>query len=394
MCVLRHLLLTLFLLTAALPLAGAECKTLVTLVPNVAERCKGGLPGEPVALPEVKKVAQMQAFFLHLFFRDAAVKDGRIRIGVRILLKDAEGTIRFDSRDSIRVLEMKAPAPGKQLLHPSGCRVVLGRDRAPGEYTVEVEVTDYFAQNRVAGDTDKITLTAEPQNGRDFQSPAEVTKFMQGYYLNPEPDRIIPALRFWAKLLPDLRKRGKVADTQIYAWFYFALKQNAQLWKSFAAELSGMEEPDRKGAALVLLALSGKNPKAKAIFEVDGVRDPWQIRVLWHEFFAVGSGRAVEKVCQQIYRVAKGMRPEDFAALPAPAPADRERVKDNLTGRAALWSVHALARKHKLAAGYLNRLLVEKKIQDSFTTEAVLRIIRPGAAEQDLRTVLPAGTEE
>ena len=40
MFMLKRLALILFALSAALPLTGAECKTLVTLVPNVAERCR------------------------------------------------------------------------------------------------------------------------------------------------------------------------------------------------------------------------------------------------------------------------------------------------------------------------------------------------------------------
>jgi hypothetical protein len=394
MFLLKRILLTLLLLAGSLPLAGVECKTLVTLVPNVAERCAGMLPGESVALPGVKSVAQMQTFFLHIFFKDAAVKDGRSRVAVRILLKDAAGTICFDSRDSIKVLDMKAPAPGKQLLHPSGCRVILGRDKAPGEYTVETEVTDLLAENRSGKDTDKIMLTVNPQEGKGFQSQREVMKFMRNYYRNPEPDRIIPALRFWAVVQPELRQAGRGRPLALYSWFYFALKNNPQWWKPFAVEVTRMETADRNSASLVLLALTGKNPRAREVFEVGQVHTLWQVKVLWSEFFATGSAAPVEKICKQIKRFPGGMRPEDYKALAAPTAADREKLKDNIIGRAALWSTRSFARSHKLVAGYLNKRLVEKRIQDSFTEEAVLRSIRPEYVEPEGNTLLPGAVEE
>ena len=389
---LKRIALTALLLLSVLPLAGVECKTLVTLVPNVAERLGGMLPGRSVSLPGVTSVTQMQTFHLHLFVRDAVVKEGRSRIGVRILIRDAAGKISFDSRDSIKVLELPAAAPGKQLLHPSGCRVVLGKDKTPGEYTVETEVTDFFAGNNIGRDTAKFTLISDPQEGRGFQSRQEVLAFMQNYYRNPEPARIVPALRFWAGVLPELRKKGQAPALPLYAWFYHALKQNRQWVKAFAGEMRKMEKQDQSAAALVILALGGK--KGRELFEVAEVKQPWQVNVLWNEFFATGRRAAVEKICGQIWRVAVGMRPEEFKALVNPAEADRRKVTDNLIGRSALWSLHSFARSHELVAGYLRKQLAEKKIQDGFTNEAVLRIIRPELTEPAGRTLLPAALEE
>ncbi len=389
---LKRIALTAFALLAALPLAAVECKTLVTLVPNVAERLGGILPGRSVSLPSVTRVAQMQTFHLHLFLRDAVVKDGRVRVGVRILIRDAAGKISFDSRDSIKVLELPVSAPGKQLLHPSGCRVVLGKDKAPGEYTVEAEVTDFFAGNSTGRDTAKVTLIASPQEGKAFHSRQEVLNFMQNYYRKPEPDRIVPALRFWAGVLPELRKEGKGQPVPLYSWFYFALKQNAQWLKPFAEEIRNMEKPDQSGAALVLLALSGK--KGRELFEVAEVKHPWQLDVLWNEFFVTGGKAPVIKISGQIWRLAVGMRPEEFKALANPADADRAKVMDNLIGRSALWRLHSFARTHELTAGYLSKQLAEKKIQDGFTAEAVLRMVRPELTEPAGRTLLPAALEE
>ena len=392
MFMLKRFALTCLLMLAALPLAGVECKTLVTLIPNVAERCNGLLPGQSASLPGVSRVARMQTCYMHLFFRDVAVKDGRIRVAVRILLRDAAGKICFDSRDSIKILEVAAPAPGKQLLHPSGCRVVLGRDKTPGEYTVETEVTDLNAENSIARDADKITLIADPQEGKGFQSQREVMNFMRNYYLNPEPDRIVPALRYWRSILPELRQAGRVRPLTLYSWFYFALKQNPQWWKPYAVEVTKMEREDRNSAALVITALSGK--KSKELFEVNEVKTLWQVKVLWNEFFATGSYAPVEKICKQIKRLPQGMRPEDYKALENPTAGDRAKLMDNLIGRSALWGIRSYARTHKLVAGYLNKRLTEKRIQDSFTAEAVLRSICPEFIEPEGRTLLPGTLEE
>lgn len=393
MFMLKRLALILFALSAALPLTGAECKTLVTLVPNVAERCSGILPGQALSLPSVSRVSHMQTFHVHLFFRDLTVRDGKIKAGTRILIRDAAGTIHFDSRDSIKALELPAPAAGKQLLHPSGCRVVLGRDKNPGDYTVETEVTDLNAVNSVARDTAKITLTINPpQEGKGFQSQREVMNFMRNYYLNPQPERIVPALRFWAGILPELRQGWRSRPLALYSWFYFALKPNPQWWKPFAVEVTKMEAPDRNGASLVLMALSGK--KSRELFEVQEVKTLWQENVLWSEFFATGGKAPVEKICRQIRRFPQGMRPEDYKMLQNPTAADREKLMNNIIGRSAMWSIRSFARTHKLVAGYLNKQMMEKRVQDDFTAEVILRSIRPEFLEPEGNTLLPAAMEE
>ena len=102
----------------------------------------------------------------------------------------------------------------------------------------------------------------------------------------------------------------------------------------------------------------------------------------------------MEKLCKQIKRFPQGMRPEDYKALENPTAGDRAKLMDNMIGRSALWGIRSYARTHKLVAGYLNRRLIEKRIQDSFTEEAVLRSIRPEFIEPEGRTLLPGTLEE
>ena len=80
--------------------------------------------------------------------------------------------------------------------------------------------------------------------------------------------------------------------------------------------------------------------------------------------------------------------------LQDPTAADREKLMNNIIGRSAMWSIRSFARTHKLVAGYLNKQMMEKRVQDDFTAEVILRSIRPEFLEPEGNTLLPTAMEE
>ena len=372
-------------LTAFLPLGAIECEALATLVPRLADRCGGVPAGFAAPLPTVSHVSRHQPFSIQFFFRDPVLKDGKMRVSARVILRGPSGQIRFDSRDSIKVLDAPGPRPGREILHPAGCRIVFGRDDAEGEYTVDVAVTDLLAK-RTAHGTAAITLADRLPEGAAFTSMREFDEFIMGYYRAPDPERIMPAFRFLAGQLPELRKRRHFTPVPLMAWFYYALKVNPQLWKDFAKQAAALDPADRPHAVAVLAALTGKGTrepaKLKSVYEPpEKLTAPWQLDVLWSRFFAAGDLQPVERLCGEVARVPRGITPEAYKKLAAPTAEDKAKLLDHVMGRGALWSLGANARKHPLAAAYIQSLLGRKRITDMFAAQSLLRVLQTRAAQ-------------
>ena len=372
-------------LAAVLPLGALECDVLVTLVPRLGDRCGGVPAGFAAPLPAVSHVSRHQPFFIQVFFRDPVLNEGKMHLAMRVIVRDPAGQISFDSRDSVAVLHVPGPRPGREVLHPAACRIAFGKEKPAGKYLVSVEVTDLNAKRAARGGAE-IELADRVPDGRAFSSMREFDKFILEYYLAPDPERILPAFRFLAGQLPEMRRQKHFTSVPLMAWFYYALKFNPQLWKDFAGELSALDPTDRPHAAAVLAALTGKGTrepaKLRSLYEPpEKLTAPWQLDVLWSAFFATGDRRPVERICREVARLPRGMTPQKFKELAAPTPEDKAKLLDHTMGRGALWSLGANARNHPLVAAYIRSLLERKQISDLFTAQAMLRILQDRAGQ-------------
>jgi len=373
-------------LTACLPLGAIECDALATLVPRLGDRVSEGFS---MPLPTVSQVSRKQPFSIHFFLRDPVVRDGRIRVAARVILRDPSGGIRFDSRDGIRILDAPAAHPGRARLHPAACRIVFGRDDPAGEYAADVAVTDLHS-GRTAHGTAEISLTDDIPEGHAFATMRELDDFLTGYYRAPDPGRILPAFRFFAGQLQELKKHRRFTPLSVMAWFYHALKSNPQLWRAFAAQTAALDPADRPHAAAVLAALTGKGhrspEKLRALYAPpEKLTAPRQLDALWSEFFAAGNRKPVERLCAEASRMPRGITPEAYGKLAAPTAEDKTKLLDHVMGRAALRSLEANARKHPLVAASIRSMLERKRITDPAAEKALRRILRPRNAAAERR---------
>ena len=301
----------------------------------------------PPNLQRTQRVAHEQPLYCYLLFMNYATDEE----GVAWLEFDFEVTApdgsSFASYESVEA--WRGPSrPGRVLRSVATPLIAFdARDRL-GTYTVEFVLTD-----RISGTTSRVRDTVELVEyaaGAGFANRAEVRDWIDGYYLDKDPARLIPAL----VTASTFGRPGELADTPWIGFFQAGFAENRWLLPYLAAEHATAEGDLRAAVAFLLAYLEADDAlMARTLTpdELDAARDaaarawsidervgrPADIDVLWGSFLATGRVAPI----QYLVRVL-GL--------------DAERPGDDVLCAAAHGSLLSNARQHPLVRGYLETL--------------------------------------
>ena len=386
----RKILAAAAVVLAALPAVRAlDGKLFFTLAPNVEDEFRHIMPHRPPHVSNVVRCVRRQPVTLVLLLRGPATgKDGAVRVEV----------------ESVETVD-----PGgkkKVLVRPEEHRVLLkGVRKTPRDFagvmlaplfvTLIVEDGDPLGKYRFAmrirdlGDGSELALAAEiaaveqlPGAPEKPMTTGEMSKFITHYYRQPDPAKIPAA--FAAFLRYDIKASGSkkhydpLASLCAFAELY---KLNPQLRPALAAGAAGYSTIHKQYVAMILAQagaedseLAGADPELKQLFaRFNGkkplsfakVVHPAQLDALWTTFFVTGRVEPIRRLVGELGKRTDVMTAAEVKKLGRkPTREESAKVMNGLIGRMAEWSLASNAKQHRLAAYYLEAMLMRNMYPD------------------------------
>ena len=350
------------------------------------------LAGRPPILCSVSSVRARQPFMLRLLWSGASVVDGKSSLDCTFTLYDPKGEVFFCTGAApLERVTVPCNNPKAFFVYPQIVTVVFPVTAAPGKYRIEAKLVD-------AGDgaekilTSEIELRAAAAEAKPFESLEEMDRWVMGYYSHPDPDRLIPALRTFIASFPELKEKKLFMPLSMLGFFYYAIKENPQLYAELADYVNTLSGEEQQYAALVAVHLGAEArdrlaaearkaiPAGANPFVVTDPDAPWQLDILWSEFFATGQVAPLGKIVEQLRKLSFGITPEEYKQIKEPTEQDKRNLNIHLMGRAAQWSLKANAMAHRLVFFYLEGMLKHDRVADAGAKKALTEIV--AAADQ------------
>ena len=350
------------------------------------------LAGRPPILCSVSSVRARQPFMLRLLWSGASIVEGKSSLDCTFALYDPQGEVFFCTGSApLERVTVPCNNPKAFYVYPQVVTVVFPVTAAPGKYRIEAKLVD-------AGDGTEKTLTSEIElraaaaEVKPFETLEELDRWLMGYYSHPDPDRLIPALRKYLESFPELKQKKVFMPLPVLGFFYYAIKENPQLYAELADFVNTLSGEERQAAALVAVHLGGEArdrlaaearksiPAGADPFVVTDPEAPWQIDLLWNEFFATGRVAPLGKIVEQLRKLSFGITPEEYKKIKEPTEEDRRNVGIHLMGMAAQWSLKSNAMAHRLVFFYLEGMLKHDQVADPAAKKALAEIV--AAADQ------------
>ncbi len=382
------------LFAAGVSLSAIEGQVVATLSENIAEQWAGIPPERPPLVPTVASVVRKQPFKIEPIFYKVAVKEGKAAVRVRLTIHAPDGSVYFDSKDTLPGQEFPCTAPNAARLCASSLKIDFEPKDKAGEYEIIVRIMDLNDKSECVAKT-KITLL-DKAPALDIP-PAELEGMLVRYYAAPRPECIMPLLRHMLDVKIPMLQKDKKRPFQpgpIASWFVFAFRRNPQLYPELAAMRSGAMDFRNSFLAQIALGVGGaaaetiplperkilQDGAGRTALDFDEVTLPWQIDALWSEFFVTGGRRPIERIVETIVCAEGPMSPEEYKKLKSPSMDDRLALIRHLNGVAAVWSLASNAKTHRLVSFYLEAMLQRGELKNDYTKNVVTKILAQAAA--------------
>lgn len=352
---------------------------------NIHDQWNGILPGCSPVIPGCEQVVREELFTVNVLFVSPSIKHGRICVSGKLRLTDSSGKEKFSIP-----LEKQAFAcenPDSVFLFPNFLLASFDPPDALGEYTFSAVLKD---EN--SGKTKTVSSVVKLVDKCAYKVDDDPMKAMNTFYSQPASQNIIPAFQDLLKKLPDVRqKQGNAFNpVSMLGLFYYALKNNPQLWKEFARYANALDNDESRCYAAAIMHELGDNafamlseqtrkawnPKMAGMFNIgNDIIAPWQLDLLWSEFFVTGRREPVMRIANEIAKMKGNISLEDFKKIQNPTDNDRKSMMTYLVGMAANWSLNSNAGQHMLVAEYIECALERNEFRDDFVKASVNRIL-------------------
>lgn len=287
---------------------------------------------------------------------------------VKILAPDTTSI----EKKNLKAIDAKVPEA--KLVRISEQSISLTFDQ-PGKYDVQVTVRDLIA-NTVQ--THKQTIEVKEYSYKKlFNDYRQFVIWMNTYYQNPSPEKVIDGVVFFAQLDPETRDKS---STYTLVYFGKLFSNNPylipHLLKSYPAQ-----DNDTKVFLLAMLPyvkydfnefISKLDNTEKRFYTEwvkrsipypeSGIEEPvtmqdamktsHQLDMLWSAFFASGEYRPIKQLVEVLrFGEFKGSFDKYKQTR---AMADEKNAAKDLVYKAAKWSIESNVKQHKLVKDYCN----------------------------------------
>jgi hypothetical protein len=258
-------------------------------------------------------------------------------------------------------------------------------DAADGIATVKAEVETPGGHQALDSSTIQIE-SFETGSKKVFKNAAEFGTFLQTYYRQPNPARLLPAMQF---MLATQDKDSRQGQAEIVAAFLSAaLSSDLVAAKEFQIRAS-VQPPMSRALGLLVLRSAGydinrtldtmSEGERKKFLNLSPLQDPFDLTptqalfqhldMLWAVFGATGELKPVQTVASALNWRADY---EDFDKLrktPNHPSTLTPSIVRGVTYTAAGWSLSSFQRNDSLVADYIEYLLASSDIPQSVKSE-------------------------
>lgn len=352
---------------------------------NIQDQWTGILPGRSPIVPGCTQAVREEPFTVNVLFVSPSVKNGKVRVSGKLRMTDSSGKEKFSF--PLKTQDFACEDSNSVFLFPDYVQVSFDPPDTLGEYTFSADLKD---EN--SGETKTVSNVVQLVEKCTYKVDNVPMKAMNKFYSQPASQNIIPAFQDFLKKLPELKqKQGNAFNpVSLLGLFYYALKNNPQLLGEFAKYADTLDDAEsRCYAAAIMHELGDKafsmlseqtrktwNPKMAGMFNIGNeIVAPWQLDLLWSEFFVTGRREPVMRIANEIAKMKGNISLEDFKKIQNPTDENRKSLMAYLIGMAANWSLNSNAGQHMLVAQYLECALKRNEFEDNFVKVFVSRIL-------------------
>ena len=395
---LKKLLLTIFLGIFTLTAAAFDVRVIPSLTVNLFDQVKYVPHSLGLNVGMVKSVVCGQPFniYFSLALKNPTERD--LKLNGELVLIKADG-----SREKITeklFFDVKKGQKGV-FISPVSYVMIFEKGDKTGTYFFELTLAE---KDNPAG---KHTFSAAVALADKMpEAPLKLTKnefdqLLSRYYLNPQPEKLLPALRYFLEDGIDLmqKKKGKSFDPRhILHGFSAALKLNPQLWRNLAEMTKNSPEKNHLYYALIFAGLgkdavlqnkeiiaplvqvqigqfAGKNP-----LDFKESTHPAHLDMLWMEFFITGKYAPVEKIARELrkrdvltLKEAKKIRESKRAFT----EEEKLKLRNFMMSLSAHWSLRSNIRQGNPLIGFYLLGMVQRKVcADAHAEALVVNILK------------------
>ncbi len=346
----------------------------------------------------VKSVVREQPFniYFSLALKNPAEQDLKLN-GDLVLIK-ADGT-----REKITETSFFEGKKGKKgvFISPVSYVMIFEKGDKTGNYFFELTLTENGNPAKKHTFSVPVELVDKMPDVPERLTKEEFNQLLSRYYLKPQPEKLLPALRYFLDEGIDLmqKKKGKSFDPRhVLHGFATAFKLNPQLWRALAEMTKNSPEKDHLHYALIFAGIgkdavlqnkeiiaplvqvqigqfAGKNP-----LDFKESTHPAHLDMLWMEFFITGKYIPIENIAGELRKrdvltlnEAKKIRESkrEFSN------EEKLRLRNFMMTLSAHWSLRSNIRQgNPLVGFYLWGMVQRKACADAHAEALIVNILK------------------
>lgn len=340
------------------PTGQLEVMVAVSASPEYIKEWVASHYNQPITIKTVKEIKQNQMVYASAIVSGFGVTDkGGVDLSGDFILLDPKGKASIEQKDIFHVKVEKGPAPGGFIMLDPALDLMVEESDPEGVYILKAVVRDNVLGKTASGEYKltykKQTAGAIPKT-EDFSSVDDFDKWITYYYINPEPQKIPSAIKFYSDFSLYDKENTRLSTAAFFAALF---KKDNELMKKSFDDISTTGSENAKSALLNALYLVNSE-ESKALIKKAGaewkseslkkaiekttsssapdifaepVRDAERLDMLWGTFLATGDKEPVRKIISALH-----------------LSEDGHGLEIAIVGGAAKWSLTSNALQHKI----------------------------------------------
>lgn len=298
----------------------------------------------------IDKVYKNQYFLIPLLFgnykRDV---NNNVDLEYDLKILTPQGTV-YLNQENIKAVQTKVDNL-VVLRSATNLQVCFETNNPLGEYKVQAVVRDLIA--KTSNNVESKVELIDYKKGDYFKSMDEVSKFISGYYLKPEPEKLIDAFVISCKEQSD--------NVAIQSFFAETLSKNMFLLPFISDELINEDEKTSQNMIKVIGYITAYqkqyngNKDMTMVLDLGKPDNAMKLDTWWGQFFASGSSKTIENIltCLEYGKyldVLEKNNTGEYDTLSSEA-------KLGLLYKVGSWSIKSNLQQHPLMKAYCENAL-------------------------------------
>ena len=323
------------------PAGKLEVMVAVSASPEYIKEWTASHYNQPITIKTVGEIKQNQVVYASAIVSGFGVTEkGGVDLSGDFILLDPNGKMSLEQKDIFHVKMEKGQAPGGFIMLDPALDLMVEESDPEGVYILKAVVRDNVLGKAASGEyklSYKKQATGAISKTGGFSSIDDFGKWMTYYYVEPEPQKISSAIKFYSDSSLYDKENTRLSTAAFFAALF---KKDNELMKRSFDDISATGSENAKLVLLNALCLVN-NEGSRALIKkavsspapdifTEPVRDAEHLDMLWTTFLATGDKEPVQKIVSALHLLEDG------------------HGMEIAVGGAARWSLISNALQHKI----------------------------------------------